>query len=119
MAVYTIEQWLKGMVDYDVPSNTIQAILFNNGIRQCTPVEYTTDKQRDLSYADLLIWLSSSSTATSGEYVSDGGWQHQKSNKNVTDRVGLRKQAMSLYAKWNSEKANLSNANSVNIKSLY
>lgn len=107
------------MVDYDVPSDTIQAILFNNRVVAGTSPAMLTEMERDLCLADLLMWLSSSSTATSGEYVSDGGWQHQKSNKNVADRSALRQRAQALYAKWKSEKADMASANRIIINSLY
>ena len=58
MAAYTIETWLKGKVDFDIPSATIMAILFDNGVEQGTPMQNTSEKQRDLCLADLLMWLS-------------------------------------------------------------
>lgn len=119
MAVYTIETWLKGMVDFDVPSATIMAILFNNEVAQGTPMSNTSEKQRDLCLADLLMWLSSSSVASSGEYISDNGWSHQKSNKQVVDRAGLIKRAQELYAKWNSDKANTAVGTKIIVKSIY
>lgn len=100
-----IEQWLTGMVDFDVPSAALQAILINNRVNSGECVLNLTEKEKDLCLADLYMWLSASSTATKGEYISDGGWQHQKSNKTVVDRRGLREQARRLYAKWGSEKA--------------
>ena len=33
---YTIEQWLQGMVDYDLPSATLRAVLYNRGISEGT-----------------------------------------------------------------------------------
>ena len=119
MAVYTIETWLKGMVDFDVPSETIMAILFNNKVSQGTPTTEVSEKERDLCLADLLMWLSSSSTASSGEYISDNGWSHQKSNKQVTDRAGLISRARELYAKWNSEKANTAVGTRITVKAIY
>ena len=119
MAAYTIETWLRGMVDFDVPDATIMAILFNNEVAQGTPVGSTNEKQRDLSLADLLMWLSSSSTSSSGEYISDGGWSHQKSNKQVVDRAGLIKRAQDLYAKWNSDKAKTAVGTKITFKPIY
>ena len=119
MAAYTIETWLKGMVDFDVPDATILAILFNNEVSTNTPVIHTSEKQRDLCFADLLMWLSSSSTASSGEYISDGGWSHQKSNKQVVDRNGLVRRAQALYAKWDSDKAESAVGSRITIKSIY
>ena len=119
MAVYTIETWLKGMVDFDVPSATIMAILFNNEVVQGTPMQNTSEKQRDLCLADLLMWLSSSSVASSGEYISDNGWFHQKSNKQVVDRSGLIKRAQELYAKWDSDKAKTAVGTKITVKTIY
>lgn len=118
MATLTIEQWLGGMVDFNVPETTLAAILFNNNVDAGCSVTNTTEMQRDLCLADLYMWLAASSTSTSGEYESDGGWQHQKSNKTVVDRAGLRARAQELYAKWSSDKAN-STSGSITLKSLY
>lgn len=119
MAAYTIEIWLRGMVDFDVPDATIMAILFNNDVTSGIPVDNTSEKERDLCLADLLMWLSSSSTASSGEMISDGGWSLQKSNKQVTDRASLIRRAQALYAKWNSEKADSAVGTKITIKSIY
>ena len=119
MAAYTIETWLKGKVDFDIPSATIMAILFNNEVAQGTPMQNTSEKQRDLCLADLLMWLSSSSVASSGEYISDNGWSHQKSNKQVVDRNGLIKRAQALYEKWDSDKAKTAVGAKIIVKSIY
>lgn len=119
MAAYNIETWLRGMVDFDVPDATLMAILFNNGVASGTAMGDTSEKERELCLADLLMWLSSSSTASSGEYISDGGWSHQKSNKQVVDRNGLVKRAQALYAKWNSDKAEAAVGSRITIKSIY
>jgi hypothetical protein len=119
MAAYTIEQSLVGMVDFNVPEATLKAILFNNEVQEGTPVTGVDERERDLCLADLLMWLSSSSTATSGEYISDGGWQHQKANKVVVDRASLVARAKALYAKWDSEKAESVIGGKITIKSIY
>ena len=119
MAAYTIETWLRGMVDFDVPDATIMAILFNNDVVSGTAVSSTSEKERDLCLADLLMWLSSSSTSSTGEYISDGGWSHQKSNKQIVDRAGLIKRAQELYAKWDSDKAKTAVGSKITIKSIY
>ena len=107
------------MVDFDIPDATIMAILFNNGVKEATLVEKTTEEQRDLCLADLLMWLSSSSVASSGEMISDGGWSHQKSNKQVVNRNALVERARELYAKWDSDKAKAAVGSKITIKSIY
>lgn len=119
MAVYTIETWLRGMVDFDIPDATIMAILFNNDVNEGASVSTTSEKQRDLCLADLLMWLSSSSVSSSGEMISDGGWSHQKSNKQVVDRAGLIKRAQELYAKWDSDKAKTAVGTRITVKPIY
>ena len=54
-----------------------------------------------------------------GEYISDGGWQHQKANKVVVDRASLVARARELYKKWNSEKAESVIGGKITIKSIY
>lgn len=119
MAVYTIESWLSGKVDLDIPESTIRAILFDNQMSVGTPASDTSEQQRDLCLADLLMWAASSSVISSGEKVSDGGWSHQKSAKQVTDRAGLIKRAQALYVKWNSDKAHSAIGTTVTVKSIY
>lgn len=119
MATYTIEMWLRGMVDFDVPSSTIMAILFNNGVDEGALMSRVTEEKRDLCLADLLMWLASSSTSSSGEYISDGGWSHQKSAKQVVDRAGLIKRAQDLYAKWDSDKAKTAVGTKITVKPIY
>jgi hypothetical protein len=119
MALYTIESWLRGKVDYDISDSAIKAILYDNKVSQGTPVEETTEKERELCLADLLMWLSSASSVTSGEKISDGGWSHQKSAKQIADRAGLIKRAQSLYAKWNSDKAKTAVGTTITVKPIY
>lgn len=119
MAAYNIETWLRGKVDFDIPDVAIMAILFDNEVAQGTDVSCTTEKQRDLCLADLLMWLSSSSATTSGERISDGGWSHQKASKQVVDRASLIKRAQDLYAKWDSDKTQSAIGNRVTIKPIY
>ena len=119
MAAYTIETWLRGKVDFDIPEAAIKAILFDNSVADGTPMSSVAERERDLCLADLYMWLSSSSTATSGETISDGGWSHQKSNKQVVNRAEFANRAKELYAKWKSDKAKAPIGARITIKSIY
>lgn len=119
MAAYTIETWLRGKVDFDVPSNAIMSILFDNEVANGSDMFDVSEKQRDLCLADLLMWLSSSSVASSGEIISDNGWSHQKSAKQVVDRENLIKRAHELYVKWNSDKAKTAVGTKITLKPIY
>lgn len=96
----TIEQYLVGKADFNLQEATVQAILVDRGITAGSDVTALTERQRDLATADLYMFLAQSSTSASGDYESDGGWQRQRSSKNVYDRSGLRALAKMLYAKW-------------------
>lgn len=119
MAILTIEQWLNGMVDFNVPEVTIASILLNNGVDSGISASNVPLRERELCLADLYIWLSASSTSTSGEYISDGGWQHQKANKTVVDRAGLRARALDIYKKWGSEKADMPITSKIIVTDIY
>lgn len=119
MAAYTVETWLRGMVDFDFSPEALAAILFNRGIEAGTAADSLTEKQRDLCYADILMYAAGSSVKASGEYISDNGYQLQKSAKNVFDRKAMRDQAMRLYAKWDDPRAEEAALSKFKMRNLY
>ncbi|MFA6717696.1 MAG: hypothetical protein WCS15_01315 [Prevotella sp.] len=119
MEAYTIESWLRGKIDFNFTEESINAALFDRGVAQGSYVSEVTTRQRELCYADLLMYAASSSSSTTGEYVSDGGWQHQKSNKNVVDRASMKETASKIYAKWNDTASALTSSGRVTLKNLY
>ena len=96
----TIEQYLSGKVDFNLEENTIAAILYDRDIPEGIDIDLVSRRQRDLALADLYVYVAGSSTSSSGEYESDGGWQRQRSAKNAYNRNGLLALAKQLYAKW-------------------
>lgn len=100
---YTIEQYLSGKVDFNVSDNTLEAIFADRGVTKGTALSDVTEKQKDLCLADLYMFMATSSTSKTGEYESDGGWQRQRSAKNVVDRAGFREMARELYDKWDEK----------------
>ena len=119
MAAYTVETWLRGMVDFDFSPEALAAILLNRGIEAGTAADSLTEKQRDLCYADILMYAAGSSVKASGEYISDNGYQLQKSAKNVFDRKAMRDQAMRLYAKWDDPRAEEAASSKFKMRNLY
>lgn len=109
MDEYTIADWLKGMVaDFDINDATLRAVLYNNNVEGDTPLDAVSEKDRDLSLADLYMALATSSSKTGSVYDSDGGWQKGRTTKNVVDRRWFRDAANRLYLKWGSDKADIS-----------
>ena len=96
----TIEQYLRGKVDYDIPDVALLSIEADRGITSGAYLTDLSEKQKDLALADLYMWLASSSVSSTGEYESDGGWQRQRSTKNIFDRGYFKALANALYAKW-------------------
>lgn len=119
MAVYTIESWLRGKVDLDFPSEAISAILYERGVAAGTDMGEVSVRTRELCYADLLMYAAGSSVSSSGEYVSDNGYQLQKSMKNVYDRKALRDLAQKIYGKYGDPKADDAAGGGFRLKNLY
>lgn len=116
---YTIENWLSGMVDFPVTDKTLSAILYNRGVAIGTAVDDVSIRDRELCYADVLIWMTTSSQTSSATIDSDGGWTHQESAKNVTDKDALRTKALSIYKKYGDAMAAEVKVNKIRIRNLY
>lgn len=117
---YLIADWLSGMVDFNVPDKTLKAILFNRGVESSDFAVSVSERDRQLCYADLLIWLTTTCQTSSGSLESDGGWQHQESAKTVTDRAGLRAKALAIYKKYGDAAAdNVMTTSKVRMSNLY
>lgn len=113
----TIEQYLSGKVDFNLGDTTIAAILYDRGIPEGASLETVSPRQKDLALADLYVYVAGSSTSSSGEYESDGGWQRQRSAKNAYNRNGLLALAKRLYDKWDEVFEGVTGK--VRMKSLY
>lgn len=103
----TIEQYLKGKVDFNLPTEAIEAILADNGVTPGSSLASVSERQKDLCLADIYMWVATSSSQSGSESESDGGWQRTRAAKVVVDRTWFRTLANQLYAKWNSDKATL------------
>ena len=113
----TIEQYLAGKVDFNLNENVIASILFDRKVQPGSLVCVVSEKKRDLCLADLYMYLSVSSTASSGEYDADGGWVRQRANKNVYGRDWYYARAKALYEKWGEPLP--SSPSAITMKDLY
>lgn len=106
MAIRTIKEWLKAKVaEFDLSDLTIESILIDNGVACDTRLLDASEKQKDLTLADVYMALATSPSKSGSIYDADGGWQKGRATKNVVDREWFRKEANRLYLKWNSPKA--------------
>lgn len=94
-----IEDWLSGLVAYDIPEEAVNDILFERGIEPDTSLEETTKKQRDLAKADLYMWCSLQPSITANVKDADGGWSHSEGGQHMTvgDKEALRNAARRIY----------------------
>ena len=98
----SIEDYLKGMVGFDVPASTINSIRINRKITKGSDVAELSDKDKDLAYADLLMWASTNPSSYTGSKQSDGGWTQTEASKtlNASDKKSFRSMAMDIYKRY-------------------
>lgn len=98
----SIEDYLKGMVGFDVPVSTINSIRINREITKGSDVVELSDKDKDLAYADLLMWASTNPSSYTGSKQSDGGWTQTEASKtlNASDKKSFRSMAMDIYKRY-------------------
>lgn len=98
----TIEDYLRGMVGFDVPESALSVIRINRKIQKGTDVNELEQKTIDLAYADLLMWGSTNPSSYTGAKNSDGGWTQTEASKTLTvsDKREFKNQAMAIYKKY-------------------
>ena len=98
----SIEDYLKGMVGFDVPTSTINSIRINREITKGSDVAELSDKDKDLAYADLLMWASTNPSSYTGSKQSDGGWTQTEASKtlNASDKKSFRSMSMDIYKRY-------------------
>lgn len=97
-----IEQYLRGTVGFDIPDLAINAILVKRQIEANTMVSTMTEKDIDLSTADLYMYCASTPSVKGVTIDAHGSWKHQEGGweSSAFDKRNLRKMANDLYAKW-------------------
>lgn len=101
-----IEDYLKGLVGFDVTESALNSIRIFREIEKNSDVSKLSMKEKELLYADLLMWAASSPTSYTGSKDSDGGWTHTEAGKtiSVTDKKRFENTAKSIYKKYQDKK---------------
>ncbi|PXV62374.1 hypothetical protein CLV62_12063 [Dysgonomonas alginatilytica] len=104
----TIEDYLIGLVGFDVNEIALNSIRVFREIEKNSDVSELSMKDKELLYADLLMWAASSPTSYTGSKDSDGGWTHTEAGKtiSVTDKKRFENTAKSIYKKYQDKKYN-------------
>lgn len=97
-----IEEYLRGVVSYQVADNALNSILFKRKIAAGEMASALTEKQLDLCTADLYLWCATTPSTQNNTEDSDGGWKHVEGGWQTSayDKRGLRAMAKELYEKW-------------------
>jgi hypothetical protein len=100
VAPYTVEDYLRDKVRFEVPKYTIKPILFDRGIEEGVAV---TDCNKDtlrLCYADLLKWIILGASKVNNTSDSDNGWTHTGGGFEISseDRKLIIKEANAIYS---------------------
>ena len=95
----TIEEYIKGLVNYSFSDAQLAAILAKRGIPTGTDISVLSARLLDLSYADALVILI---TTASGGSIKDsmGDWSHEEGSKNY-NYASLLSIVNSIYDKYN------------------
>lgn len=97
-----IEEYLRGVVSYQVADNALNSILFKRKIAAGEMASALTEKQLDLCTADLYLWCATTPSTQNNTEDSDGGWKHVEGGWQTSayDKRELRAMAKELYGKW-------------------
>jgi hypothetical protein len=105
---FTIEQYLRGKVGYEIPDQAIASILVDRDISSGTDVTALSNdatenvKLRDLCTADLYLYCASTPSTISSKREQDGGWTLESggTQHSAYDARQLRQMAQDIYDKY-------------------
>ncbi len=115
----TIEDYLRGQVDFEISDAALTAIKLDRGVKFSQDVTELDAKTKDLCYADVLMWATTTASTIQGEKDSDNGWSHQASSKtlSINDKKRLEERAIQIYKRYNDTKANIT-TNTISLRPL-
>lgn len=97
-----IEEYLRGLVSYDLPDNTLKSILFKRDVNPGEEVDNVSEKDRDLCLAEVYLWCATTPSAKNNTEDADGNWKHIEAGWTTSafDKRQLRAMAKELFDKW-------------------
>lgn len=102
----SIEEYLKGLTGFEIPDSAIKTILLKRRIDAGTSADSLTEKELDLSTADLYMWCASTPSVKQSTEDADGDWKHVEGGWQTSayDKREMRAMARELYDKWEDKK---------------
>jgi hypothetical protein len=98
-AIEYIKERFPGMI---ISDSIVSDILRKTGIDGESPESALTEKERDLAYAYLILFLMPGMGSSQRVSDKDGDWQHEESvgSWSYSDRSNLLRIARALFEKW-------------------
>lgn len=102
----SIVSYLKGRVGFEVSETAINGILTDRNVSLDADSSDLLFKEKELLYADLLMWGATLPTSFSGAKDSDGGWSHSEGSSTIqaTDKKRFEGIANEIYRKYNDSR---------------
>jgi hypothetical protein len=102
MATLTISEYIQACVGFDIPDNTLNAILAGREIEVTALISSVSKQSKELCCADAFRWALTKPSGSVSVSDSDAGWKHAESSASITeyDKVNWRKMANEIYARY-------------------
>lgn len=98
---YTIEDWLFGRVNFEVPQCAVTSILAERGVDGSTPFDDAKEGTLDIRLlkADLYRWIVLGPSKVNSTSDSDNGWSHSGGGYSLSeyDKKLLTDEANAIY----------------------
>lgn len=99
-----ITAYLKGKVAFEVTDEAISTTLEDREISESADSTSLTLKDKELLYADLLIWGSTKASSTTGEKKTHGGFSHTAKSETFRNPTDWKIEANRIYKKYGDTK---------------
>lgn len=105
LTLYTIEEYLCGLVNFEIPQSAVKSIFVRRGIDITAAYEDVDEKLRRLAEADLYVWIAMSPSRMTATSDSDNGWSHsgQGFTLSETDKKRFLSMANAIYEEYGEE----------------
>lgn len=102
----TIESYLRGLVGFDITDEALNSILFDRNVFTDTDVLTLTRKQKDLLYADMLMWAATMPSSYTGIKESDAGWTYTEGSSTLlkSDKERFEEIANNIYDRYDDSR---------------
>lgn len=104
-AVRTVEDYVFGCVNFEIPSECAATILNDRGLEVDAPLSSLDTKTKELLKADLYVWICMGPGKVTASTDSDNGWSHSGGGFTLSsdDKDRMLGYAYDIYDKYDEE----------------